>query len=102
MLCGSMFNPPMAIRRHRYFESSIQLQAPPWSCRHALRGPQFPSATNRRLNSRLTVQVGAWNTPIAVQQDAMGIDWMKRAELTQAIPPAYATFIGAALMREVG
>ncbi len=30
--------------------------------------------------------------------EAMGIDWMKRAELTQAIPPAYTEFIGRQLM----
>ena len=28
----------------------------------------------------------------------MGIDWMKREELTQAIPPAYTRFIGARLL----
>ena len=32
--------------------------------------------------------------------EAMGIDWMKRDELTQAIPPAYAEFIGRQLLRE--
>ena len=30
--------------------------------------------------------------------EAMGIDWMNRAELTQAIPPAYTEFIGKALL----
>ena len=30
--------------------------------------------------------------------EAMGIDWMKRDELTQAIPPAYTFFIGERLM----
>ena len=30
--------------------------------------------------------------------DAMGIDWMNRAELTQAIPPAYTEFIGRWLL----
>ena len=29
--------------------------------------------------------------------EAMGIDWMKRKELTQAIPPAYTEFIGRLL-----
>ena len=29
--------------------------------------------------------------------EAMGIDWMKREELTQAIPPAYTEFIGRQL-----
>ena len=30
--------------------------------------------------------------------EAMGIDWMKRAELTQAIPPAYTFWVGRQLM----
>ena len=30
--------------------------------------------------------------------EAMGIDWMKRDELTQAIPPAYTEFIGRQLL----
>lgn len=31
--------------------------------------------------------------------EAMGINWMKREELTQAIPPAYTRFIGEQLLR---
>lgn len=31
--------------------------------------------------------------------EAMGIDWMKREELTQAIPPAYCEFIGKELLK---
>lgn len=31
--------------------------------------------------------------------EAMGIDWMKREELTQAIPPAYTEYIGKYLMK---
>ena len=34
--------------------------------------------------------------------EAMGIDWMKRAELTQAIPPAYTEFIGRQLLASWG
>jgi DNA (cytosine-5)-methyltransferase 1 len=33
--------------------------------------------------------------------ELMGIDWMKREELTQAIPPAYTTYIGRELLRVV-
>lgn len=31
----------------------------------------------------------------------MGIDWMTRDELAEAIPPAYTRFIGEALMVEL-
>jgi len=34
-------------------------------------------------------------------QEAMGIDWMTKYELTQAIPPAYTEFIGKYLMQAV-
>ena len=34
-----------------------------------------------------------------IAAEAMGIDWMKREELTQAIPPAYTEFIGQQLRR---
>jgi DNA (cytosine-5)-methyltransferase 1 len=34
-------------------------------------------------------------------RDAAGIDWMNRAELSQAIPPAYAEFIGLAAIEEI-
>ncbi len=30
--------------------------------------------------------------------DGMGIDWMKRAELTQAVPPAYSEYLGKQLL----
>lgn len=31
----------------------------------------------------------------------MGIDWMNRRELAQAIPPPYSEFIGRAALREM-
>ena len=31
--------------------------------------------------------------------EAMGVDWMTRGELTQAIPPAYTFWLGQELMR---
>jgi DNA (cytosine-5)-methyltransferase 1 len=35
-------------------------------------------------------------------REAMGIDWMCRKELSQAIPPAYSEFIGKAALRHLG
>lgn len=36
--------------------------------------------------------------PIAEARRAMGIDWMTRDELAEAIPPAYSEFIGGQLL----
>lgn len=91
VLCGSMF--ALDVRRHRLFETSFPVSQP--SCRHGAQTPRFPPATNR-ANLRRTVEVGAWRIPLAVQQAAMGIDWMTRAELSQAIPPVYAEYLGCA------
>ncbi|MBI4145040.1 hypothetical protein HY493_02435, partial [Candidatus Woesearchaeota archaeon] len=33
--------------------------------------------------------------------EAMGIDWMNRDELIQAIPPVYSEHVGKALLTEV-
>jgi len=38
---------------------------------------------------------------LAIWQEAMGIDWMTRYELTQAIPPAYTEYIGKYLLKVV-
>ena len=91
MLCGSMFG--LDVRRHRLFETNWPLPQPP--CDHALqraKGKRFPGATNR--NGRYTVEVGVWRIPLATQHAAMGIDWMTREELSEAIPPAYSSYVG--------
>lgn len=56
---------------------------------------------DRAADSRRTVEVGVWRIPLEVQQQAMGIDWMTLAELSEAIPPAYAEHIGEFLMLEI-
>ncbi len=39
---------------------------------------------------------------VAAARAAMGIDWMNRKGLSQAIPPAYAEFIGRQIMAALG
>jgi DNA (cytosine-5)-methyltransferase 1 len=88
VVCGSSFG--LDLQRHRLFESNLTLVAPP--CNHDWQTPRFPQATNRQ-NLRRTVEVGAYRAqPYAAR--AMGIDWMTREELTEAIPPEYTHFLG--------
>lgn len=94
--CGSSFG--LDVRRHRLFESNMPLEGS--ECAHRLQTPRFPPATNR-TNLRSTVEIGVWRIPLDVQQRAMGIDWMTREELSQAIPPAYTALLGAQLRRFV-
>jgi DNA (cytosine-5)-methyltransferase 1 len=94
--CGSSFG--LDIRRHRLLEAGgggLMLTAPP--CDHAWQTPRFPCATNR-VNLRRTVEIGVYRIPIAVQQKAMGIDWMPLGKLSQAIPPAYTEHAGRQLL----
>ena len=94
-LCGSSF--ALDVRRHRHFEANFSIEPVP--CDHDWQTPRFAPATNRK-NLRRTVEVGVWRIPLAVQQKAMGIDWMTREELSQAIPPAYAKHIAMGAMDE--
>jgi DNA (cytosine-5)-methyltransferase 1 len=93
-LCGSSFG--LDVRRHRFFESNVPLNAPP--CDHGWQTPRFTPASNR-TNLRRTVEVGVWRIPLDVQQWAMGIDWMTLPELSEAIPPAYSEWIGTQLLQ---
>lgn len=96
-LCGSSFG--LAVQRHRYFESNLALFGS--VCRHSLwREAKYP--TNFRPGGRIVksrvVQVYGNTAGSDLWPEAMGIDWMSRAELSQAIPPAYTEYIGRQLM----
>lgn len=98
MLCGTMFG--MRVIRHRLFETYPMLAFSPATCSH-IRGR---ASGNRRTGKRKTLSnfeylTIAGNDYIAHDgRMAMGIDWMTRAELSQAIPPAYTEFIGRQLL----
>jgi DNA (cytosine-5)-methyltransferase 1 len=77
-LRGGMFGLPF--RRLRKFESNILLMAPSSP-------PEEVGKSGRMFGDRLRKQM-----------DCLDIDWMTRAELSQAIPPAYTEFIGNQLM----
>lgn len=92
ILCGSMFG--LRVWRHRLFEASFFL--PAMVCDHAnYPNPIDVTGTGGPCSKRTTPGGGFHNKPknIAEAQEAMGIDWMTRKELSQAIPPAYSRYI---------
>lgn len=108
LICGTMFDPPMEIQRHRLFETNWPLEPPQWPCRHKLNGrDRYPGGRSKsrtgssRGKVRATIEIGSWDIPLAKQREAMGIDWMELEELSEAIPPAYTEFIGHQLMQHV-
>jgi DNA (cytosine-5)-methyltransferase 1 len=101
MMCGSAFGlgiPGYQLRRHRWFELSddVWLMSPP--CQH--RGPVIGIYGDHGRDHRRTEGYGRYFT-LAERRQAMGIDWMARDELDQAIPPAYTEHIGLQLMQNL-
>jgi DNA (cytosine-5)-methyltransferase 1 len=88
VLCGTAIG--LDVQRHRYFETNFPVLVPP--CNHDSKPPRFKQATNR-TNLRRTVEIGVWRIPLAVQCEAMGIDWMDLRELSEAVPPAYSRYV---------
>jgi DNA (cytosine-5)-methyltransferase 1 len=118
LICGSMFDPPLDVKRHRYFEANWPLEPPMWPCRHKLWDYRYPSLDKRKRRAFRTVPVHdggqvAMSRVVGVHGNlnyagegelrsrAMEIDWMTQAELTQAIPPAYTELIGRQLLQEI-
>uniref|UniRef100_A0A6M3KL99 Putative methyltransferase n=1 Tax=viral metagenome TaxID=1070528 RepID=A0A6M3KL99_9ZZZZ len=116
MLCGwSLAELP--IYRHRLFESNVAMLAPshrphPEIIYHGGKlGSRYSQANmvcgafgytkkvSRSYGTFVSVvgHDGTRNFPKA--KEAMGIDWMTKGELTQAIPPAYTEYIGQFLMQ---
>lgn len=102
MLCGSSFG--LKVRRHRQFEcySWFRLSLVP-PCQHRERPIDVSGTGSRRRGERKDGKGGNPNKPrnLAEAREAMGIDWMNRYEISQAIPPAYSEFIGKAFLASV-
>jgi DNA (cytosine-5)-methyltransferase 1 len=99
-LCGTQF-PGLRVLRHRLFETNWGLKPPPVHPKHPL---VFTHDKRKKHYGQLDqntsfVQVtGGGNCTIANAKDAMGINWMTKDELNEALPPAYTEYIGAQLM----
>lgn len=104
-LCGSMFGLP--IRRHRWFACSHYLYAP-GPCRHTdscinVIGGKIRGYGSLRSQTLYHTAKGETRHREAyfrseVGAKAMDIDWMTRAEMSEAIPPSYTRWIGSQLL----
>jgi len=87
ILCGTMFG--LRIHRHRLFESPCIFTLVP-DCFSS-----EPVLNPHRSESRERIyrEFGRQD-PEKLWRDEMGVNWMNRRETREAIPPAYAEFIG--------
>ena len=102
VLCGTMF-PGLRVLRHRLFETNFPIQVPTHG-----KHPKVHTLDKRKSHYGKTdqwvdyVQVtGGGNCSVASARDAMGIEWMIKRELNEAIPPAYTEFVGTALLQHL-
>lgn len=84
-LCGSLFGEPRLVR-HRQFEFSH----PP--------AVLWPSCAHAKETISVFGHGGHVYHGVQEWREIMGIDWMTRDELAQAIPPAYTEYIGRQLL----
>jgi hypothetical protein len=69
-------------------------------CNHSWQKRTFPPINRKNLPARVVGVYGKGSKghTIALWSRAMGITWMTRAEIVEAIPPAYTEFIGRQLI----
>lgn len=84
-LCGPMFD--LKVYRHRLFETSFPVEQPD-HIRHAEKiSVKGEFVTVAGHGGRGSGRLDKW-------QKAMDINWMTKEEMAQAVPPAYAEYIG--------
>ncbi len=107
-LCGQMFG--LRVIRHRVFETSFPLEQPTHEPHRGslitgefitVAGTGIPSWIYNEREKRGLPKYNAGEHKIETWQAAMGIDWLPRRVLVEAIPPAYAEYVGRAAIREI-
>jgi DNA (cytosine-5)-methyltransferase 1 len=93
-LCGAMFG--LGTYRHRLFEANWPVEVPA----HPAHEAKTTKMGRAPLPGQMMHVVGNFSG-VAQAKKAMGIDWMTRDGLREAIPPAYTEFIGRQLMQHV-
>jgi len=93
-LNGTMFG--LRVIRERWFEChgfEVGLLPSPLSIKSPIQTGQYFTVAGHGGDSK-DCRLSTW-------QKAMGIAWMTKQELTQAIPPAYSEYLGKFMMQEV-
>ena len=106
LVCGLALG--LNVKRHRLFESNVLLYGT--VCPKGHPGDWLLVFGDTTLERGHQVGRTAKGGPIIRRKhvgvergrEAMGISWMDRRELSQAIPPAYTKFLGEQLMAFVG
>lgn len=86
MLCGAMFG--LRMYRHRLFETSWLMKQPKHP-KHTIRTER----AGRLPKDGGFISVAGHFPGVSIVREAMGVQWMKRDEIAQAIPPAYSQYI---------
>jgi DNA (cytosine-5)-methyltransferase 1 len=99
VLCGLMFG--LKVFRHRIFESNVGLMqmSHPSHNGHRIGQDGFCCVAGHGDAGR--GRIDAYHRRLSTWETAMGIDWMLKRELTQAIPPAYLHYLGLQMMRHI-
>lgn len=92
VLCGTMFG--LRTYRHRLFETSQFITASRCG-EHRNRVAKM----GRPAEASEFIHIVGNFSGAARAREAMGIDWMTRDELREAIPPAYTEYIGKAALK---
>lgn len=103
LLCGSMFGlgaQGCRTQRHRLFESNFPIDQ--MDCHHDSRpviGVYGGHSRRRAASAGGRGTRDVWDGGHkAAASEALGIDWMTLNEMSEAIPPAYAEYIGRAAL----
>lgn len=95
MLCGTMFG--LLTIRHRLFETCPIVWFPPGPCSHQRKTVTLGRRPDRNLH--YAAVVGHFSD-VEFAKTAMGIDWMVRDELKEAIPPAYSHYLATQMLAQ--
>ena len=90
----SMVRQVFELRRHRLFECTFPIMAPPCNHQAKVLGVYGDLSKHRRPSNR-GVKAGIRDAELL-----MGIDWMTPKEIVQAVPPAYTEYIGRAFLEQ--